>query len=277
MQTKYYDAHELLTKVTTRIQPPPGWTSSAFGGVKADHFTSIAHQAGAAAVHQSTQPVIGETAFELCVEMSVLEALPGPEMVFMELGAGWGAQTLNIVTAVRNQVVDTAVKDVWAYTVEAEPGHYRFLCESFRANDLPGIPIFGAVSDTLGWPTFYAERPPDSNYGQSLHPRGNIIVPSFTLENLLKTFHVEEIDFVHMDIQGAEPLALCGAGDLLSRFRYLLVCPHYDDHLYQISQLLCPTHNLVVGFGPRSGYHDVPGFPLPIHLPQDGIMLWERK
>jgi len=275
MQVSYFDPHELKVKI--KAVPPLGWFPAGFGGVKAEHFTSVEHQEKAKRVHATSQPVINESAYELCVELSVLQALHVNRMVFMELGAGWGAQALNIVTAVRNQVVAMTVKEVWSIAVEAEPGHYEFLCETFLQNAMEGMPVFGAVDERLGWPSFYAVHPPAHNYGQALNPKGNVTVPAFTLKNLLETFHVEEVDFVHMDIQGAEPQVLRGAGDLLSRFCYLLVCPHYDPHVKEIAEILAPTHNLVVSFGPASGYHEVEGFPLPVHFPQDGLMLFERK
>lgn len=277
MQVRYHDPKEVNGRIQYRLDPPAGWHSAAYGGVKAHHFTSVEHQEKAKRVHVAGKPSINESQFEICVELSILEALPGPKMAFVELGAGWGGQTLTFHTAIGNQVVDTKVKEFYAYAVEAEPGHYGFLIETWAQNEIPGIPIFGAVSNKLGWEKFYAVRPSASNYGQSFHPRGNIMVPTFTLENLVETFKLEEVDLVHMDVQGAEPQVLLGALPVIEKLHYLIVCPHYPNHVLQIVELLDSTHRLIVSFGPASGYHELEGFPLPIHMPQDGIMLWERK
>lgn len=275
MDIKYYNPTSI--RMAPRADAPPGWHPAAYGGIKAYHFTSSEHQEKAKRVHATSKPCIDESSFELHVELSILEALPGPDMVFVELGAGWGGQTLTFHTAIANQVIDTAVKKFTAYAVEPEPGHYRFLVETWVQNRIAGVPVFGAVSAELGWQSFYAVRPSASNYGQALHPRGNITVPVFTLENLVDTFSLKEIDLVHMDVQGAEPDVLAGAVSLFPRIKYLIVCPHYPGHVNKISALLLPTHDLLVGLGPASGYHLVEGFPLPIHMPQDGIMVWKRK
>ena len=274
MEIRYHDPKAIKAPLR---DVPPGWSYTAYGGLKADHFTSVEHREKAKAVHVASKPCINESAFEVHVELSILEALPGPGMVFVECGAGWGGQTLTFHTAIANQVIDTAVKEFTAYAIEAEPGHYRFLVETWVQNRIKGVPIFGAVADHLGWEPFYAERPSASNYGQALHPRGNITVPVFTLANLVSTFSLEEIDLVHMDVQGAEPDVLAGAAAVLPKIRYLIVCPHYEKHVGQIESLLSPTHDLLIGLGPRSGYHTIEGFPLPIHMPQDGIMVWKRR
>ena len=277
MEIRYHDPKEMAKRTIHRASPREGWQPAGYGGLSGKHFTSPAHISGAREVHKSSKPRINESQFEACVELSILEALPGPEMIFMELGAGWGGQTLAFHTAILNQVVDTAVKSLTAYAVEAEPGHYRFLVETWIQNEIAGIPIFGAVATGLAWEPFYSVVPSADNYGQSLHPRGNITVPVFTLANLVETFSLEEIDLVHMDVQGAEPQVLLGALPVIEKFRYLIVCPHYPNHVLQIIELLDSTHKLLVSFGPSSGYHELEGFPLPIHMPQDGIMLWERK
>ena len=274
MDIKYYDPKFIKSPVAEALA---GWHPAAYGGLKAYHFTSSEHQAKAKRVHATTKPCINESAFEIHVELSILEALPGPEMIFVELGAGWGGQTLTFHTAITNQVINTAVKKFTSYAVEAEPGHYQFLIETWIQNRIAGMPIFGAVSKEIGWQPFYAVKKPASNYGQALHPRGNITVPVFTLENLVSTFSLDEIDLVHMDVQGAEPDVLEGAISVLPKIRYLIVCPHYPKHIAKISNLLTPTHELLIGLGPASGYHAVEGFPLPVHMPQDGIMVWRRK
>lgn len=276
MQIKYYDPKELATRTTTRLVADC-YSPAGFGGLRGNHFSSVAHATAAAAVHESPRPCINESAFEINVLLSVLQQLPVPDIVFVEAGAGWGGQSLTVVSAVGNQVVDMKVKNVLTLAIEAEPGHYQFLCETFLMNGIVGLPIFGAVSDSLGWPTFYAVKPPADNYGQSLRAGGNINVPCFTVEYLYDTFKLDVIDLIHMDVQGEEPKVIRGALPVIKYIRYLLVCPHHEDHVAEITNLLSPTHNCLLSLGPRSGYHDIPGFPLPIHIPQDGIMLWERK
>jgi len=276
LKIKNYDLRIVQKRVKEWLPPREGWKHAAYGGVSAYHFRSVKHVEKAKKVHVSTTPAMNESAFELCVELSILEAIKRPDMVLVELGAGWGGQTLNFATAVRSQVVDMAAKSVYSYAIEAEPGHYGFLCETFLENQIEGLPIFGAIADKVGWVHFYAVHPSADNYGQAINPKGNIEVPCFTLENLVEVFKIDHIDLVHMDIQGAEPEAIKGALSIIGRIDYLLVCPHYEGHEGQITKMLSATHNLILSHGPRSGYHEIEGFDLPVHQPQDGIMVWER-
>jgi FkbM family methyltransferase len=276
LRIKHYDLRAVQKQVKEWQPLREGWKHAAYGGASALHFRSVKHVEKAKKVHVSTAPAINESRFELCVELSILEAIKRPDIVFVEMGAGWGGQTLNVTTAVRSQVVDMAARDVYSYAIEAEPGHYGFLCETFLENKIKGLPIFGAIADTVGWVNFYAVHPSADNYGQSIHPKGNIKVPCFTLENLVETFKIDHIDFVHMDIQGVEPEAIKGSLGIINRIDYLLVCPHYGGHMEQITKMLNPTHNLILAHDARSGYHEVEGFDLPVHQPQDGIMVWER-
>ena len=276
LEIKYYDLRAVQKKTKTWQEPREGWKHADYGGVSAHHFRSAKHVKKAKKAHVSTTPSMNESHFERCVEFSILEAIRRPAMIFIEVGAGWGGQTLGIVTAVRSQVIDTAVKSVYSYAIEAEPGHYGFLCETFLENKIEGLPIFGAVADKVDWVRFYAVHPSADNYGQAINPKGNIEVPCFTLSSLAETFHIDHIDLVHMDIQGAEPEAIKGALSIIDKIDYLLVCPHYEGHKEQIMKMLSPTHNLILSHGPRSGYHEIEGFDLPIHQPQDGVMVWER-
>jgi FkbM family methyltransferase len=273
---KYFELTELRKRITSRLVAE-GYSPTAFGGLRGNHFSSVVHATAAATVHKSLKPCINESAFEVNVLLSVLQQLPDPNMVFVEAGAGWGSQSLTITSAVKNQVVDMKVKNTLTFAVEAEPGHYQFLCETFLMNGIKGAPLFGALSDSIGWPSFYAQKPSADNYGQSLQSGGNINVPCFTVEYLVDTFKIDQIDLIHMDVQGEESKVIRGALPVIKKINYLLVCPHHGPCINEITELLSPTHTCLLSLPARSGYHDIPGFPLPVHLPQDGMMLWERR
>ena len=270
---------DILTLQKKVKQPsiPDGWRPINFGGMRGEHFISASHKATARKDHITRQECIAETEFEQYVLLTILENIESHDMTFVELGAGWGGQTNFIVTAVREQVVDMEPKSAWSLAVEAEPGHYDFLCEMFRMNKIRGLPIFGAISKEKGWAKLKAFQKSADHYGQSLKPDGNLDVPTYTLDYLMDMFEIDHVDLVHMDLQAVEPDAIRGSLKHIHQVDYLLVCPHKTEHVPIIRGLLTPTHRLCFGFGPYSGYHEMEGFPLPIYHPLDGIMVFERR
>ncbi len=53
-----------------------------------------------------------------------------------------------------------------------------------------------------------------------------ITVPAVTITDLMEDRGVEQIDFLKMNIEGAETAALCGAGDRLQDIRHMVIGCH---------------------------------------------------
>lgn len=277
MEIKYFEQKAFMSRGTRPI-PPPGWKCGGDGGLVAEHFTSPQHKAGAKAVHATTRDVIGESYFERCVLASMLAEITSETLVFMELGAGWGAQSLGVTQMVRNRMAPQTV-DTWCFAVEAEPIHHGFVCETFRVNHVPGTIVFGATAETLGWAQFYSVEDPAHNYGQSIHARGNLRVPVYTVDYLMETFKIPHVDIIHMDVQRHEVQTLMGARDSMRAglIDYMLVCPHHGIDEFKIVELVKPYFDIVISIRARAGYLDIPGFPKQVYHPQDGIIVCKRK
>ena len=279
---RYFDIPAMRKKAESTRPIPDGWCPAFFGGIRGEHFYETLYISDLNKEHHSTPPAIGEMEFERHMLLTILQKIKSRKMVFVELGAGWGTQTLFVTMAVREQVTTMWPNDVWSLAVEAEPGHYGFLCETFRMNKIDGLPVFGAVSKTRDWAKLWAKKGSAEHYGQALHPKGNLNVPTFTLDYLIEAFKIKHVDLLHIDIQRAEPDAIWGSIMHIGYIDYLLVCPHYferpeDSHMPIIQEMLAPTHKLCLSIAPRSGYCKVKGFPLPVHHPRDGIMVFKRR
>jgi len=133
-----------------------------------------------------------------------------------------------------------------------------------------------ALSDCAGEATFHVSsgRPPelfagpDWNYGNKssslLAPtqddpmygwiefKQKITVPTETLDNFCRARGLDRIDFIHMDVQGAEYLVLTGAGFILPRTMALWL-EVSDQQLYQGQKLrtdieqFMNDHNFALG------------------------------
>jgi FkbM family methyltransferase len=141
--------------------------------------------------------------------IALLESVRRSDKVFrmIELGAGWGPWLVRGFLASRQS---GNIDKCELVAVEAEPNHYDWLREHFNEN-LPGSDshnlLFGAVSDKRGVLKFPKVHNPSEDYGVSLRSAPSaqelVSVPGFVIEDILG-FCSGPVDFLHVDIQGAE-------------------------------------------------------------------------
>lgn len=142
--------------------------------------------------------------------ITTLRAVNSANGVFRmaELGAGWGPWLVRGALAAR-QRTDKITK-VELLGVEADPRHFEWMKDHFRDNSLNPDEhhmIFGAASAETGTLRFPVIENPDVDYGASLTAaKANIPyieVPGITLHDITSRFS-GPVDFMHVDIQGAE-------------------------------------------------------------------------
>ena len=159
------------------------------------------------------------------------------------LGAGWGRWLVAAAFAVK-QYSNMPFRLIG---VEAEPTHFRWMLQHFRDNHLDPSAhdlIEAAASERSGQAWFYVGKP-DSWYGQSIIPDGALdaitdaVETEYNGENarLVRTVDLAEltdrygrIDYLHMDIQGAELEFLSSRPTILNRkVERVLVGTHSTD------------------------------------------------
>lgn len=132
--------------------------------------------------------------------------------------------------------------DARIYTFEPLPANQNVIRENFRLYQVSNAELIpAALSNRAGTVDFHVSsgRPKDLfsgenwNYGNkssSLLPpasatpmhgwiefKEKITVPSLTLDEFCRERGIRKIDFIHMDVQGAEFLVLEGAAEMLKR------------------------------------------------------------
>ncbi|WP_415918891.1 FkbM family methyltransferase [Tateyamaria sp. SN6-1] len=149
-----------------------------------------------------------------------------------ELGAGWAPWLVSAALAARQKPEITALELVG---VEADPQHYEWMRDHMLDNGIdPGSQstIFGAASNSSDMLRFPVIDNPDVNYGASLRAvYGDvpfIEVPGVILETVLNKFS-GPVDFLHVDIQGAEYDLIPAEMDLLTEHvKSIMVGTHID-------------------------------------------------
>jgi FkbM family methyltransferase len=116
--------------------------------------------------------------------------------------------------------------------VEPDPENLAALRRNIQENRLANVSVEGcAVLDRDGWVQFRAAGSIGSGIAEaSERPDPEIRVPALSLETLLERHGFERVDFIKMDIEGAEEKALAGQGDLLRRLRPRMVIEAHSPH-----------------------------------------------
>jgi len=164
--------------------------------------------------------------FDTCRQYLELARLTGGEFV-MDLGAYCGLTSIAFAKAVGLSGFVLAVEPdpVSAATAEINLGEYR------RVSKLRNVRLMDcAVAGTAAIRPFVSEGNMGSGFTGTLHASRHATarVAAYTLDHLMATTGLARVDFVKMDIEGAELEVLRAAGGFLERFRpRLIVEPHF--------------------------------------------------
>jgi FkbM family methyltransferase len=228
-------------------------------------------------------PSIDDNIFDWLV---LLEAAVASKESFTmaALGAGWGRWLVTGAFAARQLGLDCRL-----IGVEAEPSHFKWMLEHFTDNGIePGAHklIEAAASGQNGRAWFYVGKP-DAWYGQSLiqDPALEPLTEASETEyggeriRLVRTIDLaailsdhRRIDYLHLDIQGAELEVLSSAQRVLNE---------------KVTRVLVGTHSSEIEDGLRSmfgalGWRSQYDYPLNARLQinetevvlGDGVQAW---
>lgn len=174
-------------------------------------------------------------------------------LVVAELGAGWGPWICAAGVAARQRNI--AQTDLIA--IEASKGKINFIKQHLRDNGLMGPEnvrhngVLATITYGVAWPeTGVAHFPivdESVDYGAAASSQGNSLdyrglnlncktVPAYSVSDLLADYSI--VDFMHIDIQGAEAEVCRSSSTFLAdRVRYLFVGTHsrrIDGNLVEI-------------------------------------------
>jgi len=167
-----------------------------------------------------------------------------PNSIVFDLGGNVGAFSL---------YASAFCKAGKVYSFEADPRIFNSLIANITLNHSHKkiIPINSFVSDFVGLTQisfnehcFTMTR--ESRKGESGSP-----VPTITLDYFVKQLKIKRVDFIKMDIEGAERLAISGGCDVLVKYKPKLAISGYhrvDDifHLIRLIKKINPKYKIIV-------------------------------
>jgi FkbM family methyltransferase len=168
--------------------------------------------------------------------------------VILDVGAGVGEEALAFARAVgeRGKVI----------CIEAHPKTYRCLQALVRYNRLENVV---ALHQAISEPGRSHELIEDSSeyVSNRLESSKGISVPATTVDAICELLRLEQVNFLKMNIEGAERLAIRGMTQTLRHTQALCICCH-DFLAEQRRDDSCRTTAIVQDFLRQSGFIVIP-------------------
>lgn len=161
---------------------------------------------------------------------------PQPGDIVVDIGAGVGEEALTFARAVapHGKVI----------CVEAHPRTFRCIEALIRYNRLPNV---SALQRAITQPARAIEMIDDcpDYLLNRLGGRHGFSICATTVDGMCRTLNISHINFLKMNIEGAERLALRGVGSTLKHTDVLCICCHdfladkTGDNSYRTKHLVC--------------------------------------
>lgn len=275
-----------FSKINIRLidrTPPVGWKKTWYGYFQMEKVISevkkqrdkVSHKVSdGSELKEAGEPLIGEGYLEQQFFLNIIQSLEG-RVDMMELGAGRGDWCLATAGVIDFKLIDTKATSYCCLAVEAEPTHYEWTRSHFEEQGLNATAVHGAVWSQDGECSFYSTEDPASTYGQSVRSDGNLRVPCYTVDTLMEKYGFDKVDFMHVDIQGAEYEMLKGMKKALENgsLKYMMIGMHRPEMNDRVIGALS-LYDYEVLFSARCHTGEIIDTPFgKATLPVDGILL----
>lgn len=153
----------------------------------------------------------------------VIERIVRENSVFFDIGAHVGFYTLlaSVLVGARGKV----------FAFEPFPANLVYLKEHLRLNNVDNVVVVeAAVSEREGFALF--EEGPSSSMGR-ISPTGRLQVRTVAIDDLVARKELPVPDYIKMDIEGGELLALLGAKSTLAEFHPIIFLATHGSSVHQ--------------------------------------------
>ncbi len=159
-----------------------------------------------------------EQCLDFAKEIFLRDYMIQPGDVVLDIGAGTGTEALPF-----SQLAGPSGKVI---SVEAHPATFGLLERVCRLNNLTNIECIQAAVMDSDDPVTISDMRESFCQENRIGEPGGIEVPGITIADMVSKFNLDRIDFIKMNIEGAELPALRGAVDVLPIVRHAAVGCH---------------------------------------------------
>lgn len=166
---------------------------------------------------------------------------PKPGDIVLDLGAHIGRYSV-----IAGKLVGDTGKVI---AVEADPDNYELLRLNIKSNSLEGIvyAINAAAWKEVTMVTLFRDTF-SGRHSVTKRTDNHVKVNTITLSELVRQYNLPKIDWMKVDIEGAEYDVLMGAKDVINskKIKFMLLEVHTNQMLSLITELLFPLYDINV-------------------------------
>ena len=164
-------------------------------------------------------PTLGTALHPLEAKRILLfDYVPKPGDIAFDVGAGVGDTTLVLSKLVGH--------DGRVVAIEAHPETYAWLSRTCALNDLPNVTTLQVAASDREGSLLMSDESSISNTLLTTQDGRDLEVPGRTIDGIASELGIESIDFLKMNIEGAERLALRGMERMIRRTRHVCISCH---------------------------------------------------
>jgi FkbM family methyltransferase len=153
----------------------------------------------------------------LTSDLFMYQYLPKEGDTIVDVGAGTGWETLLFSRRVG--------RSGRVISIEAHPGVFRCLSKMCAENELENVTLMQvAVADQEG--QVELSNSPEHEGNSIVGAVSGISVPCRTLEYIFRSLGLSRVDFLKMNIEGAERLAVSGMGEMVRKTKNVCISCH---------------------------------------------------
>jgi len=160
-------------------------------------------------------------------EVTILTSVVEPGMIVIEIGANRGVSTVALARSAGSAGQVRAFEPV--------PEFYAALVNNLRLNEVANAQVHQlAITDKESVTPYYKHG--EGSGIVQVDESEAILVGTASLDHFMKAENLGRVDFINMDCEGAELLALRGATDTLARHAPRVLCEIHHDYLARLGQ-----------------------------------------
>ncbi len=166
----------------------------------------------------------------------IIDKLIREDFICFDVGANIGHLSILMAKKASNGLV---------FSIEPQPKVFAYLLDNIQINNIENIiPINIAISEENGITEFYSFNYADDQSALVIDKQWKfkmVKVLSLRLDSLLKILKLNKIDFLKIDVEGAELLVLRSLGEYISKVKYIwfeFIEENYRKFNYNGQQLL---------------------------------------
>jgi FkbM family methyltransferase len=178
--------------------------------------------------------------------IEIMREILKPGMVVLDIGANIGYHTL-----ISSKLVGNTGK---IYSFEPEPHNFKLLLKNIEINEFKNIiPINKALSNNIGSTKLFLDTQSDGKHSLSeknVNTNKFIEVEKITLDSFYENMgENRRIDFIKIDVEGAEGLVIKGGGKLLKENDIMIIMEFIPFYIRNLGASPEKLLSLLMGFG----------------------------